>query len=441
MREVTPRRPVPPACERCRSRGALVAGSTLAPRGKAREAIATSASAPTSDAPAVLPPLYTPNFVLAAVMHFTGGMSTAMFILYPVFLARLGANELVIGQIVGLGAAAAVATRPLAGHLLDLLGSRRTLLGAGLLNLISILLLVPVASIGPLLLVLTVVHAIAVGTLFASYFTYAAHIVPEARRIEGVAMFGVAGMLPNGLGPPLSEWLLRAHGSQTYFACAAGFTALSLVVTLLLHDARAESHGVAPVARPGVWLRLLHARELRVVFLATFLFGVGIAALFTFLAPYALAVGRGEVGIVFFAYATAAIVTRVAGGRLPERLGARRVLLPALLAFAVGLAATPLSTSTASLLAIGALCGAGHGYAFPILNVLAVARTPARVRGAVVSLYTAMIDLGQMIGAPLLGAIATVSFPVMFWVAALALLAAIAGIVAADHPAVIEDPL
>jgi MFS family permease len=173
-------------------------------------------------------------------MHFTGGMSTAMFILYPVFLTKLGASELLIGQVMGLAAAAAVLTRPIAGHLLDVLGSRRTLFWAGLLNLASILLLVPVRSIGAPLLGLTVVHAVAVGTLFASYFTYAAHIVPPERRIEGVAMFGVAGMLPNGLGPRLSEWLLDGVGAAGYFSCAAAFSMISLLVTLLLHDARGE---------------------------------------------------------------------------------------------------------------------------------------------------------------------------------------------------------
>lgn len=382
-------------------------------------------------------------------MHFTGGMSTAMFILYPVFLTRLGADELLIGQVMGLGAAAAVATRPLAGHLLDRLGSRRTLLGAGLLNLASILLLVPLERIGLPLLLLTVVHAVAVGTLFASYFTYAAHIVPVERRIEGVAMFGVAGMLPNGLGPPLSEWLLEAHGSTPYFLCAASFTVASLLVTLLLHDARAEQlvppeppeQLVPPEPGPHAtsWIGFLRAPALRVVFLATFLFGVGIAALFTFLAPYALSSGRGEVGGFFFAYAMSAILTRVVGGRLPERLGPRRILIPALLAFGTGIAVTPFTASPESLLAIGALCGAGHGYAFPILNVLAVARTPARVRGAVVSLYTAMIDLGQMIGAPLLGAIAMYSFPAMFLTASAALALGAIAMRFFDHPVVLAD--
>jgi len=384
------------------------------------------------------PRLYSKNFVLAAVMHFTGGMSTAMFILYPVFLTRLGADELLIGQVMGLAAAAAVATRPLAGHLLDLLGSRRTLLGAGVLNITSILLLVPSRAIGLPLLLLTVLHAVAVGTLFASYFTYAAHIVPQERRIEGVAMFGVAGMLPNGLGPPLSEWLLDGYASGTYFLCAAGFSTLSVLVTLLLHDTRAEQGQASGGPRASAWLRLVRAPELRVVFVATFLFGIGIAALFTFLAPYALASSRGEVGGFFFAYAMAAIFTRVVGGRLPERLGPRRILVPALLAYGVGLAVTPFTSLPAALLAIGALCGAGHGYAFPILNVLAVARTPAHVRGAVVSLYTAMIDLGQMVGAPLLGAIAMASFPAMFLTAAGALGAAALAMQMVDRPAVID---
>lgn len=413
---------------------------TLAPDERQEEASATSTTAdPAAARPS--PPLYTRNFVLAAAMHFTGGMSTAMFILYPVFLTRLGADELRIGQVMGLGAAAAVVTRPVAGHLLDLLGGRRTLLGAGLLNLASILLLVPVGRIGPPLLVLTVVHAIAAGTLFASYFTYAAHIVPAERRIEGVAMFGVAGMLPNGLGPPLSEWLLAEHGATPYFLCAAGFTVASLLLTLLLHDARAADppHVHAQGPRASAWLRLACAPELRVVFLATFLFGVGIAALFTFLAPYALAAGRGEVGGFFFAYAIAAIFTRVVGGRLPERLGPRRIVIPALVAYGAGIAATPFTGSQPALLAIGALCGAGHGYAFPILNVLAVARTPARVRGAVVSLYTAMIDLGQMVGAPLLGAIAMAGFPQMFLTAGAGLVLAALAMRFLDRPVLLAD--
>ncbi|MEW6271541.1 MAG: MFS transporter [Thermodesulfobacteriota bacterium] len=416
---------------------------TLGPCGRQersdKERIATSTIEASRDVAHGEPPLYTRNFVLAAVTHFTGGMSTGMFILYPLFLAGLGADELVIGQVMGLGAAAAVATRPVAGHLLDVLGARRTLLWGGLVNLASIVLLIFVGAIGAQLLALTVLHAVAAGTLFASYFTYATHIVPPERRIEGVAMFGVAGMLPNGLAPPLSELLIDRVGFGAYFGCAAGFSAVSLLLTLLLDDARGEHPAPVERARASAWLRLVALPELRVVYLTTFLFGVGIAALFTFLAPYAVAARRGEVGGFFFAYAMSAIFTRVVGGRLPERLGPRRLLVPALLAYAVGLALTPFTATQPPLLALGAVCGAGHGYAFPILNVLAVARTPGHVRGAVVSLYTAMIDLGQMAGAPLLGAIAMRSFRAMFLTAAAALVLAALAMRIADRPALVEE--
>ena len=153
-------------------------------------------------------------------MHFTGGMSTAMFILYPVFLQQLGADEMRIRQVMmgqgGRGRDASVRGAPARSS-----GQQADAVGAGLLNLASILGTPAARRDRRSLLLLTVVH-VAVGTLFASYFTYATHRCPR-NAASSVAMFGVMGMMPNGLGPPLSEWLLHCAGSRTYFAVAAGF--------------------------------------------------------------------------------------------------------------------------------------------------------------------------------------------------------------------------
>src|SRR5690606_29364835 len=53
----------------------------------------------------------------------------------------------------------------------------------------------------------------------------------------------------------------------------------------------------------------------------------------------------------------------------------------------------------------GVLCGIGHGYAFPIGSSPVVVRTPASERGAALSAFTALFDLGLLVGAPLLGLI------------------------------------
>jgi predicted MFS family arabinose efflux permease len=385
-------------------------------------------------------PLYTANFLIACVVHFTGSMSGALFILFPLFIAHLGGDELVIGNTIGLGAAAAVASRPIAGHLLDRFGSRRVLLLAGVANVVLCAAFLLLSGRGVGLYVLTVAHAVAVGALFACYFTYATHIVPESRRIEGVAMFGVAGMAPNGLAPPLAEWVIAQSGFRSYFLCAAGFGLVATALVALLEDARGEEHdpAAAAAASPLAGLRLALAPELRVLYLATLLFGFGLAGLFTFLAPFALATGRGGIGSFFFGYALAAIAIRILGARLPERLGPRRILLPALVAYGVGLVLTPYTPGPASLLAVGLVCGTGHGYIFPILSVLVVARTPSAVRGAVVSLYTGMIDLGTTLGGPILGALATgFGFRTMYAGAAAALWLAALAMQIADRPGVV----
>ena len=109
---------------------------------------------------------------------------------------------------------------------------------------------------------------------------------------------------------------------------------------------------------------------------------------------------------------------------MPDRVGLRRVLLPALLLYATGLFLVPRVGHARVLLVVGAMCGAGHGYAFPILSALAVELVPPSLRGRAVSWLTAMFDLGNTLANPMLGAVAEwVSYPAMFTSSAVGVLA------------------
>jgi MFS family permease len=73
----------------------------------------------------------------------------------------------------------------------------------------------------------------------------------------------------------------------------------------------------------------------------------------------------------------------------------------------------------------GALCGAGHGFAFPILTAMVVDRAPDSDRGSAMSFFTALLDIGTLIGGPLFGAIIdTAGWDPMFLVAGVGLGAA-----------------
>src|SRR5439155_609062 len=126
----------------------------------------------------------------------------------------------------------------------------------------------------------------------------------------------------------------------------------------------------------------------------------------------------------FAAYASTTIALRVFGRRLPDRMGAHPIAVPSFGVFALGLAALCLLPQRGVLVAAGMACGAGHGSLFPVLNGLAVTRTPARFHGTVVSLYTAALDGGAVLGTPLCGVIAhAAGYRAMFAVMAAASLA------------------
>src|SRR5438046_6366602 len=78
--------------------------------------------------------LYTPTFWLACAIHFTGGMSFGMFLLFPLFIRSLGGDEITIGLVLGTGIAASVLFRPTVGALLDRLGRREVLLWSAAIN-------------------------------------------------------------------------------------------------------------------------------------------------------------------------------------------------------------------------------------------------------------------------------------------------------------------
>ncbi len=148
--------------------------------------------------------------------------------------------------------------------------------------------------------------------------------------------------------------------------------------------------------------------------------------MFTFIAPYVHGTQVGTAGPFFLAYSITSVVVRILGGRLPDRLGLGRVLLPCLVIYSGGIAALSWFADAPPLIAIGIACGVGHGYAFPILTAMVVARTDPRVYGMALSFYTAMFDLGGTLGAPVLGAIAEVfGFQAMFGATAAVMIVAV----------------
>jgi predicted MFS family arabinose efflux permease len=370
-------------------------------------------------------PLFTAGFWHLCAVHFSGAMAAALYILFPLYIGALGGTEFTIGVYAGLATAAAVTIRWPVGRLLDSGHRWAVLFTASAVHLLSWLALFPAEALGLYLVAVVALHGFAAGTLFATYFTVANDVIPASRRAEGIAMFGVFGMLPNGLGPAVGEWALARGGFRWYFTTAVLFGTASLALVSFLPrrpSAGASAHAGLPPARLSTTLRPVAG-----LLAVTLFFGLAVNAVFTFIAPYLHGSREVTAAPFFLAYSVTSVVVRVVGGRIPDRLGLGRVLLPCLVIYAGAVAALAWYADAAPpLIPIGIACGVGHGYAFPILTAMVVARSDPRVYGMVMSFYTAMFDLGGSLGAPVLGLIAHLfGYETMFTATAALMLVAV----------------
>jgi MFS family permease len=341
-------------------------------------------------------------FVLCALSNLLQGIAFNLYLHVPGFLAELGASPVVIGWIFALTSAVAIAVRPGLGHVMDRRGRRVLILAGNVLNVVVTALYLTIDSIGPWVYCVRMLHGVSEATLFTVLFTYAADRVPRGRLTEGLALFGVSGMLPMSVGGALGDWILARADYTALFAAAVGFAIAAGIVALPLRDAPLTSADGEETAPRG-FLAALRQPDLVPIWWMTTVFFLALSGIFIFLKTFVMARGAGSVGGFFTAYTAVAIVLRVGFGWLPDRVGPVRVLLPSILALAAGVVVLALADTGAAVAAAGALCGLGHGYTFPILSGLVVGRVGERDRGSALAIYTGIADVGAVIGGPLFG--------------------------------------
>ena len=351
-------------------------------------------------------------FVRATVTNFFFFASLNAFVLLPLYVHRLGGTEVEIGLIMGLYSGVGIVCQPMIGPWVDVLGRKPfMLLGVGLLA-ISGALAMTAPAIGVLALV-RALQGLAFSAFFVANFSYVIDLIPPARRGWALGIYGVSGLASTAVAPLVGEWIIRRFGFQPLFGLA---TVLALVTATLVAPLRERPRVDLPPVQGWESVRegFTGIRERHMV-LALF-FGLGSGTLFAFLPTFAESLGIHTLSLFYTAYAGAAMVVRVAGGRLIDTRGRRAVIVPSMFVQAGGtalLAALAFVTDLghrAPALAIvtvtGLTSGAAHGFVYPGLAALVADRAPETRRAAVIGVFSAMWLVGQTGGAVLFGYVA-----------------------------------
>jgi MFS family permease len=321
----------------------------------------------------------------------------------------LGSGNFAVGLVIGAFAFTALAGRPIAGHFADLRGRRPVVVAGSLLAGAAGLLYFVPAGLPGLLLARLVLGA-GEGMVFTAGATWVVDLAPPDRRARVIGLYGLAVWSALSLGPPIGDALLRASSFDAVWAFAAVAPLVGAVVALRIPDPFRPVHTGER--------RQLIARESLRPGVALSLATVGYAAMASFIVLHLDANGTGHGAAAFTAFAVTVVVTRLAGGDLPDRIGPLRCAAGAAAIEIVGLASIALSTGLPLALAGAVAMGAAFALIYPSLSLVVVNNVPETRRGSALGTFTAFFDVGMGLGGPLAGLAASLGgYPAAFWLA------------------------
>lgn len=357
--------------------------------------------------------MLTAPFLLTTAANFFFFLNFASYFLLPLHVRELGGSELTIGLVMGTAGLASFSVLPLVAVTIDRVGRRLFLIaGATGMTLASTGFLF-CDALGPTMFALRTLQGVSFAAAFTATTTFAAEFAPRARRAQALGIFGLSTLLTHAIAPALGEEIIRHGGFHLLFAVALCYTLVAIVFAIPLPDPGAQRRREATAAERR--LGLAHWMLAVTMTLA----GAGFGTVITFIPTYVVSENLGRVGIFFAAYTSTAILTRLVGAGLSDRLGRRRVIVPALLALGVAIAWLSAVRSLPELFAAGSLFGAAQGISYPTLHAFLVDIVSEAQLGRSQALFNGAFNLGVTTSAFTFGLIAELAgYRAMFLLAA-----------------------
>ena len=298
--------------------------------------------------------LLSPPLALTFLAEFSS--LTSFFLLLsvlPMLAAASGASSSDAGLITGSLLLGTVAAEAAAAPGIRRFGYR-TMLAAG-----AALLGAPALALLPrepqaVMMSVSFVRGLGFGLCGVTTGALAATLLPPERRGEGLGLLGVVSGVPAVVALPAGVWL-AGHHLATAVAAMAAVAGLLPLITIRWLPSRGQVLRTPPAARtrrtPGAGLRL------PLIFAAC---TIAAGVLDSFL-PLVKGMSSNLSSAALLIAAITATLSRWQAGRYGDRAGHARLLVPALIVAALGLAAMVGLASPVLMFASMALFGVGFG--------------------------------------------------------------------------------
>lgn len=370
--------------------------------------------------------------MLLLLVASVGGMGSFYLLLsvLPLYAATAGGGGVGAGLTTGAMMLATVLAEPAVPWFLARFG-HRAVVGAGLLLLGLPSAVLSLWSSFPLTLGVCLARGVGLGIVVVAGTALAAELAPPGRRSENLGLYGVSLGVPSVLGLPAGVWLSDRLGFEPVFLLTAALTLLALPAVAGLParratratqaerlsgdpddrkgdpdpDGRNEELGGRsedPGVRKGTTGGPLGAAVNRSLVRPTLILGAATFAsgvLVTFL-PLALLGGPSHLAVVaLLVQASVAPLARWGAGWWGDRHGSSSLLLPAVLAVALGTAGLVRLESPVMVIVSMVLFGAGFGAVQNVTLATMFERVPRSGFGRVSVVWNLAFDAGMGLGA------------------------------------------
>ena len=316
--------------------------------------------------------------------------------LVPKYANSLGAASWLVGFVSSMFAVTALAIRPFSSPASDSFSKKKLLVFAELLFMVAMFGYSISNSVG-MVIAFRLLHGIGSGIAAPLCLALASNSLPEDKMGSGIGIFSVGQAISQAIGPTAGLSLQAALGYKPTFAIGGAIMVLAIILAIRIPENPLEERQPFKIS-----LDRIVAKQAVLPGLFMTIVSTSYATWSAFIAIYGEALGVKQVGLYFTAYAIALLALRPLAGKLSDKLGFEKVLIPALFVFALNLVALSQARSLAGFILAGVLGAAGYGLCQPLCQSLSMQSVRRNQRGAAGNTNYMFQDFGMLAG-PIIG--------------------------------------
>lgn len=321
------------------------------------------------------------------------------------------------GLLVTAFLVSAILMRPFSGKLLDLYGKKRLLLISLLIYLACTILYVVFKEF-TVLLGLRFFQGIWFSIATTAAGALAADIIPAKRKGTGLGYFTMSTNLAIVIGPFIGLLVIQYASFDSLFIVLAVVVAIGSVLALTLNTKDLTQPKQQQKFRL-TFNDLFEKKALPLAIVASVI-AFAYSSILSFLSLYAEQQDLLGAASYFYAVlAVAMIGVRPFTGRIYDTYGAKYVIIPSFMLFAIGLVLLGNADNPALLLTSAIFLGMGYGTLTTSFQSLCVQATAPERTSYATATYFTLFDLGIAVGSYVLGIVAvSIGYSAIYMVSA-----------------------